>query len=257
MDEIIKDIPMPPLPDETANEEVAPVQEEVDTPPVAEAQTEKQEPVGEKELTVQQKNFKSLREDNERLAHEKREALDRLEAFEKAAKREPIVEDSEPDIEIGDDDLFEGKHYKKIQRQLKKQKEELDKYREQSNATSTEAKLRQKYNDFDSVLTAENIERLRASEPEIAQTISSTQDIYTKAVSAYKMIKKLGIYVEDNFDKDREMAKQNSLKPKPLASVSPQRGDSPLTRANAFANGLTPELKANLLREMNEAAKGY
>jgi hypothetical protein len=38
-----------------------------------------------------------------------------------------------------------------------------------------------------------------------------------------------------------------------MASISPQQGDSPLTKANAFANGeLTPELKAQLWKETNQ-----
>ena len=37
--------------------------------------------------------------------------------------------------------------------------------------------------------------------------------------------------------------------------MSPQQGDSPLSRANAFANGLTPELRVQLIKEMEEARK--
>ena len=59
----------------------------------------------------------------------------------------------------------------------------------------------------------------------------------------------------DNYKTDRELAQKNASKPKPLASVSPQQGDSPLSRANAFANGLTNELKAQLRKEMEEARK--
>jgi len=47
----------------------------------------------------------------------------------------------------------------------------------------------------------------------------------------------------------------NTAKPRPLTSVSPQSGESPLSRANAFAEGLTPELKKNLFKEMQEAKK--
>jgi hypothetical protein len=54
---------------------------------------------------------------------------------------------------------------------------------------------------------------------------------------------------------DRAAAQKNASKPKPLASVSPQQGDSPLSRANAFANGLTPELQKQLRQEMEEARK--
>ena len=36
---------------------------------------------------------------------------------------------------------------------------------------------------------------------------------------------------------DRARVIKNSAKPRPLASVNPQQGDSPLSKANAFANG--------------------
>lgn len=35
--------------------------------------------------------------------------------------------------------------------------------------------------------------------------------------------------------------------------LSPQQGDSPLSKANAFANGLTEDLKKQLQKEMFEA----
>ena len=66
----------------------------------------------------------------------------------------------------------------------------------------------------------------------------------------------MGIYREDNYSKDRDKAQSNASKPKPLASVSPQQGDSPLSRANAFANGLTDELKSQLRKEMEQARQG-
>jgi hypothetical protein len=239
----IKDIDMPPLPEEvveTPQEEALPVVES--------------KPKETVEQTKQQANFKALRLEKERIEREHQEAMQRLAEYEKP-KQPQQEEDLE--INIGDDDLFEGKHYRKLQKQLKKQQDELKKYQEQISLTSTETKLKSQYADFDKVVSEDNIRKLRETEPELAETIASTQDVYSKAVSAYKIIKKLGIYVEDNYSQDREIAQKNSLKPKPLASVSPQQGDSPLSKANAFANGLTPELKQQLWKEMEESAKNY
>lgn len=198
------------------------------------------------------KNFRNLRLENERLAKEHAQLMAKLKEYEQPKEPEEDLE-----INIGDDDLFEGKHYRKIQKQLQKQQEQMRQYQNQVQLTATEVKLKSQYPDFDKVISPENINRLREEEPEIAEAIASTQDVYSKAVSAYKMIKKLGIYVEDNYQSDRNIALKNSLKPKPLASVAPQQGESPLSKANAFANGLTPELKDQLWKEMNEASKGY
>jgi len=243
-------------------------QREITMPPLEEEKTEQslkqlpEQPSEQKEIqqqeiqqeTTQQKNFRTLREEKEKIERDHAEAMKRLADYEKM-NRQNAEEDLE--INLGDDDLFEGKHYKKLQKQLKKQEETLKKYQEQAQLTSTEARLHAQYADFDKVVSPENIKILRETEPELAEALASTPDLYSKAVSAYKMIKKLGIYVKDNYEQDREIAKKNSLKPKPLASVSPQQGDSPLTKVNAFANGLTPELKKQLWREMEEASKGY
>ncbi len=255
-----KEIAMPPLPEE--------VVEQVETPEVNEVVEEQapvvQEPVVDEVVEEQVKpeeesphqiNFKALRAEKDRIEREKNEAVRKLEEYERP-KQQPVQEDDD-DMVINDDDLFEGKHYKKIQRQLKKQQEIIDKYQSQVQLTTTEARLKSQFGDFDRVVSEENIKKLRDQEPEIAQTLASTTDMYSKAVSAYKMIKKLGIYVEDNYQADRDVVKQNSLKPKPLASVTPQQGDSPLTKANAFANGLTKELKEQLWKEVQESAKQY
>lgn len=248
-----KDIPMPPLPEETPKAEE---QEAPETEQQEEKQPEQKEQQSDFSHNSPEKNLRAMREEKERIEQEHQEALKRLAEYEKqreTAKPEQAEEDL--DIQLADDDLFEGKHYKKLQKQLKKQQEEFKKYQEQVKLTSTEAKLKSQYSDFDSVVNDKNIRELRTQEPELAETIASTKDMYSKAVAAYKMIKKLGIYVEDNFQQERKIAQANSLKPKPLASVSPQKGDSPLSQANAFANGLTPELKRQLVKEMRDSIK--
>lgn len=254
-----KEIAMPPLPEET-------VEVETTVEPLIEETVEQQEPTesepASEEAVVespQQMNFKALRIEKERLERERNDAYKKLLEYENAGKEvKPDREVTEEvEVDLADDDLFEGRHYKKIQRQLKKQQETIDRYQQQANLTTTESKLKNKYTDFDAVVNEENIKRLRESEPELASSIASTTDIYSKAVSAYKMIKKLGIHVEDNFGSEREIAKKNNLKPKPLASVSPQQGESPLSKANAFANGLTPALRKQLWKEMEDSSKGY
>lgn len=250
-----KEIPMPPLPEEEV-EEVTPKKEHEVEEVTPEKQPEFEQITPEKQPeTPQQINFKALRAEKERLEREKEEALLKLKEYEKSKK----IPDEEEDLEINisDDDLFEGRHYKKLQKQLKKQEEILKQYQSQVQLTSTEAKLKAQYADFDKVVNEATISRLREEEPEIADAIASTSNMYSKAVSAYKMIKKLGIYVEDTYQQDKAIVRQNSLKPKTSASVSPQQGDTPLTKANSFADGLTPELKKQLWREMNDASKLY
>jgi hypothetical protein len=141
---------------------------------------------------------------------------------------------------------------------MRKLENPIKNYQSQSTISSTESRIKSQYPDFDSVVSQENISQLSAQYPEIANAIGSSSDLYSQAVSAYTIIKKLGISPESNTDmyaKDRERAKVNAAKPRPLASVSPQQGDSPLSKANAFANGLTEDLKKQLFKEMVEASK--
>jgi len=237
------------------------ITKEIESPTETQEQQSESEPEPEQKQDIQQRNFKALREEKERLEREHAQAMKRVAEYENmlaqstSKKQEAPEEDLE--IRIGDDDLFEGKHYKKLQKQLKKQQDALKQYQEQMQLTTIETKLHTKYADFDKVVSPENIKKLRETEPELAEALASTPDLYSKAISAYKMIKKLGIYIEDNYKQERELAHLNNLKPKSSASISPQRGDSPLTKANMFANGLTPELKKQLWQEMVQASKRH
>ena len=72
------------------------------------------------------------------------------------------------------------------------------------------------------------------------------------------MVKQYGLDTpKPNYDAEKAIAQRNAAKPKPLASVSPQQGSSPMSQANAFANGMTKDLKAQLLKEMRDAQKGH
>jgi hypothetical protein len=80
-------------------------------------------------------------------------------------------------------------------------------------------------------------------------------NFYSQAKSAYRAIKMYGFAKEDAYSKQRDTVQKNVSKPRPLSSVSPQEGQSPLSRANAFAEGLTPELASELWKEMNHYRK--
>ncbi len=164
----------------------------------------------------------------------------------------------EEDFQIEPDALAEGKHLKKVMQKIKRLEDENRKHRQQSTVDMTEARLKMQYPDFDKVVSKESIESLRQSYPEIAESIHSNPDIYKRAVSAYTIIQKMGLYEDpDKFSEEKAVVQKNAAKPKPMASLSPQQGDSPLSRANAFANGLTKELQAQLLKEMMDVRKGH
>lgn len=196
------------------------------------------------------KHFKAVRDLKDRAERERDEAVRRnqeLEALIKGPKQEA---DEDYSINLGNDELAEGKHLNKVDRKIKKLEEQIKQYQSQSASSYVEARLKMEYPDIEKVVSKENIEILSAQYPHLAATINNSSDLYNKAVSAYTLIKKFGIQPDDTYENDRVRAQTNAAKPRPLTSVSPQQGDSPLSHANAFANGLTDELKAQLLKEM-------
>ncbi len=200
-------------------------------------------------------NFRNLREKSERFERELEVARNIIKSMESSKNSAQPVEDE--DIQIGDDDIAEGKHFRPLQKKIKKLEDQIKNNQRQSFEMTVEQRLRYKYPDFDKVVSKENVALLNETEPEIATTIGSSMDLESKGEAAYKIIKKLGLYQEDNYSEDRQRVQQNATKPRPVASVTPQRGDSPLSKANAFANGLTDELKAQLAKEMNEYRKAF
>ncbi len=203
-----------------------------------------------------QESWKILREKAERAerrAVELEAAL--LEASSKKQQQEP---DEDLGFSIDEDALAEGKHLNKVSKKIQKLESQLRQYEQQTAATAIENRLKSQYPDFDSIVSAENLSNLRVAYPELANSINSTADLYSKAVSAYTMIKKLGIASpqEDTFQQEKAIAQRNAAKPKSLASISPQQGDSPMSRANAFANGdINDDLKKQLWKEMNQYRK--
>jgi len=225
-----------------AAESVAPeagvILPELNSEPVAQAS---------KQQSSQEVNMRELRLSKERAEKESLELQQRLARYEQQeAKKEET-----PDY--GDDDFIEGKQLKKEMASVRNQ---LKNYEKQAVSQADESRLKSRYTDFDKVVNADTIAKLRDEDPDFAETIAySTSSLYARGSSTYKKIKDLGLYVEDKHEKDRALAQQNASKPRPLNSVSPQQGDSPLSMANAFANGLTPDLKKQLWKEMQDASK--
>lgn len=112
--------------------------------------------------------------------------------------------------------------------------------------------LRLRYPDLDQVLSSENLELFEQQEPELAETLTALQgDPIKMRVAAYKMIKKT--LVKDTPPSlEKQKAESNSKKPVSVQSVG--KG-SAIGNISAFENGLTPELKKQLYKEMQDAIK--
>lgn len=227
-----------------------------------EQEAEKEESIPDKPSYDQKpndRNVRALREKAKRADELERERDELMRAYIAMQSKTQNVTPPEEEFTIAPGDLVEGKHLTNLERKYQKKLEELEKkyagYEQKNQEMAIENRIKYSYPDFDKVVSPENIEYLRENEPELAQTLNSSSDLYSKAVSAYKLIKKLGIYRDDNFQQERSTAQRNAAKPKSSATISPQQGESPLSNANAFANGLTKDLKNKLWAEMNEIRK--
>lgn len=212
-------------------------------------------------------NFRVMREKLERAereAREKEEMLQRLLAQQQTAqpaRKQYVAEDDEDyTVSVNPDDIVEGKHLSKIDKKITKQfntlKQELDYYKQQAAAAAAEARLKSQYRDLDEVLSVDNIKTLQTIYPELARTIDRNPDLYDKAVSAYTMIKNLGIH-QSEADQAKTKITQNMAKPRPLAAAkTSQPSESPLSKASVYGNRLSEERKEQLRREMDEAIGG-
>jgi hypothetical protein len=274
------DFEMPPLPPEEQEAAAEPEPsvnptEHLDAPDVnqalqiatPEAEAEASEPQVEAapKETSNTRNLKAIRDRAlaaDKLERERDEARRELAQYKSAPRQDAPRQDSPsivPDEDymagIGNDDLFEGKHAKAMQKQTQKQinelREELKQARQQQEASSVEMRLKSEYPDINSVISEENIKTLKLVDPELAEYLAEDTNFYRQAVAAYKAIKKHGI-VETNatYAADIARAHENAKKPKSMASVSPQQGNTPLSQANRFANGMSNDMKNQVYKEM-------
>ena len=201
--------------------------------------------------------LKSVKDENWRLLRQSKDKLQREldEARELLAQRQAAIKPQEEEIDLSEfgikeDDLAEGRHLLSIKKELaalKKAREEDSKRMAMSTA---EMRIKNDFPDFEKVVSYENQKKLREIDPDVADAILATGDVYKAHAMAYKMIKLLNIHRDTSYDADKLKAQQNLAKPKSLSSIAPQKSESPLSHANAFANGLTPELKDQLVKEM-------
>ena len=215
----------------------------------AEQQQDTQQEVAQQEVkehTSEERNFAALRQAKDNAERERDAYFKKLQEIDQ--RQAAAKEAAHPKPELGDDDLAEGRHIKELRK-------EIESYKEQMYKTTVETRIKSNFPDFDSVVTTNTVEKLNMAYPELAATLKASGDLYNTAASAYTMIKKLGLYDGRDHESNRETVHRNSTKPRPLSSVSPQQGESPLSHANAFAHGLTPELKKKLAKEVADARR--
>lgn len=215
-------------------------------------------------------NLRRLREDRDRVQQERDllarelELMRRVQPQQQYQQQPPPPahqEDTDIDTDFGDDDLIEGKHLKKIVSSLNNKFKQNSYRSAQEVARAQEAaidlQIQAKYPDFNSVVNNATLRDLEAAYPEIAASLHSTPSLYNKAVSAYTMIKNLGINDEVAEEEvnmaEKQKVRRNAVKPRPSNANVPTH-QSPLSQAGSFAE-LTPTLMEQMRKEMAAARK--
>ncbi|HVW99272.1 MAG TPA: hypothetical protein VHA52_02360 [Candidatus Babeliaceae bacterium] len=223
---------------------------------------EKQSPPSMAQRKTPAQSFSELKAKAEKAERERDELLRKLYEREisstGAKQQQQKIEQAEEDLDfkLADDDLADGKTVNKVDKKVKRLEQQLLQYQQQAALATTEARIKSQYSDFDKVVSKDNLDLLSYTYPELATTLNSTQDLYSKAVSAYMMIRNMGIYKEEVNSVEKKRIAENAQKPRLSPQIAAQSG-SALSKANMFADGLTPELQEHLRREMNMARKDY
>ena len=202
------------------------------------------------------RNWRAMRESQEQLRQEvEREKFKRQLLEEEFAKRHQAVpqtqEEELPQLSP-DDWLTVDQHQKLTRKQMQEVVEQaLAKERAKRAAEDLPNRIKSKYQDFDAVVSEENVNKLKAQEPEIAAALGQISDPYAQAVAAYKYIKTLVPTIDPAVEASKQRIAANAQKPG-SAGAAP----SPLSQAGAYDRGPTASEKQRLYQEMLAAARG-
>jgi hypothetical protein len=215
----------------------------------------------------QNQSQESQKEANMRILRERAEAAERrslelermmqMNMSQNQPSQKMQLEDDEDDFDLSDDTYIEGKHLKKyvksLKNELKNTRKQFEDYNNQQSQYNAEIRLKSQFSDFDSVVSTENIDKLKQQKPALFRTIMANADIYDKGYAAYEMIKNSGILADQYQEVDKRL-EDNRMKPRSAANASPQSGETPLTRVGDYDRRiLSEERKEQLRRQVKEA----
>jgi len=230
--------------------------------PVQQPEKKVEQPAQEssKESSAREYTVREMRrrlEESERRAKELEEQVRQQRSAPQQSQDYSNGAQSSDEFNIGDDDLIEGKHLKKYVNNITRQFEQkLQEMSVQSAATSADARLKSQYQDFDNVVSQENLKSFQAIYPEEYASMMSNPDLYSKAKTAYTMIKNLGIAENQYQDADRRLS-ENKTKPRAAASLAPQAADTPLARIGDYDRRVLTEADKERLRKQVQEAKQF
>ena len=153
---------------------------------------------------------------------------------------------------LAEDDILTVAQAKKLATKLARQTAET--VLKERDASMVDERMLARFPDYKSTLTAENIQILNELKPDVAESLTLLKDDpFRQAKLAYEYIKAFVPQRDVPMSKDKKKAEENSKKPLSVQSIGKQ---SAIGQAHQFENGLTPDLKAQLWKEMQQIKKG-
>jgi len=226
-------------------EEARDVNNQETVAPEAKSEDQSPEQVQQSSEGSKEYNFARLRqkaEESERKNIElERKVKELTDAFEK--KNAPPVEEDELSKLAPDDILTVEQAAKLSEKQAKKIVQEMLNKQEMASLPS---KARSQFNDFDNIVTEENIKKLEMEEPGLAAACSKAPNPWE---ATYKVLKKFVLPQQEGKSIQADVKMKESMS-RPASSNSVGR-QGPLSNANAWSEAS----KDDLYREMMDAAR--
>lgn len=185
------------------------------------------------------------------MREKEREIAELRDQFSSLQKK-PAPQEEDELAKLAEDDILTVAQAKKLATKLARQTAE-SMFRERE-ALTVDERLQAKYPDFMSTVTRENIELLKETKPQLAKSLLKfADDPFQQSELAYEYIKNHIPQRDESMSKDKKKALENAKKP---VSVQAVGKTSAIGQVHQFENGITPELKAQLWKEMQQVRKG-
>jgi hypothetical protein len=232
------------------------VMQESDTP---ETSPNESEPTQEAQVeSKQDRNWREMRRVNaelERKAKAQEELIQGLLKQQMGMQQTQTQPADELDSISDADYLAKGDVKKLLQKEReairKEAAQETTRVLEERERANFHNKLRQKFSDFDDVVTPETLELFEQQDPDLAGTIAELKDPYKMGLQTYKFIKSMGIASKaPAHRRSKEVEKRLDQNQKTVQS--PQAYDK---RPMAQTFQMTEQLKQELWREMNDCSQ--
>ena len=236
-----------------------------DQQPVEELQPQPQAP--EQSESDLEENFKKLRESKkreqeraERAEYERDQMLRYVQSLNnpQGAQQQPAQQ--QDSLGLSEDDFVEPKHVNQINSTVEGLRQEVNEWKMRNEEVTADLKLRSEFNDFNDVVTSNNVENLLEQYPEMVEIVRGQAPLYTRGKATYRLIKK---FLKDQANNavqqnNQKTIKDNFNKPRPSVLASPNKtGDTQLNYANLFSNGYTEEVSKFLRKQMDDAIERY